>query len=435
MAEQVRRRVLVVGGGVAGVAAASRLARAGAPVVLLERSRRLGGRAASGTLPGFGEVDLGFHVLMRTCLAARALLRLLGAEGDVRFQPRLEVPMWKSGRIHWVKSQPFLHLLPFFFRFGHLSVRERLALWRLLPGLGRVPEASAADWLRSLKMPPRAVEFLLRPLLLSALNGEPEEVSARYAAMVIRRVLLSPRGGALGFFQVPMSRIWEQVVPLVERAGGEVRPQTRVKAITVERGRVVGVRLVGGEEIPGAAVIAALPPADLAPLLSEEERGFLAPAEEIPWSPIVCLHLLFDRPVLPLPFLFALERPLQAAFSVSRLQGREGPEHVVVVQSAASDWIGRPVEGVKEELLENLRELAPRARRTHLISSYVLNFPRATFLPAPGVDGKRPDAVPLIQGFFLAGDFVRTGWPSTLEGAARSGFSAAAACLGLPRRG
>ncbi|MBC7105558.1 MAG: FAD-dependent oxidoreductase, partial [Firmicutes bacterium] len=221
MAEQVRRRVLVVGGGVAGVAAAARLAQAGIAVTLLEQARRLGGRAASGTLPGFGEVDLGVHVLMRTCRAARALLRLLGAEGDVRFQPRLEVPIWHAGRVHWVESHPLFHLTPFFFRFGHIPARERLALLRLLRGLAHVPEASAADWLQALKIPPRAVELLLRPLLLSALNGEPGEVSARYAAMVIRRVLLSPRGGALGFFQVPMSRIWERVVPLVERAGGE----------------------------------------------------------------------------------------------------------------------------------------------------------------------------------------------------------------------
>ena len=425
MAEQVRRRVLVVGGGVAGVAAASRLARAGAPVVLLERSRRLGGRAASGTLPGFGEVDLGFHVLMRTCRSARALLRLLGAEGDVRFQPRLEVPIWRAGRVHWVKSHPLLHLTPFFFRFGHLPARERLALLRLLRGLAHVPETSAADWLRALRIPPRTVEILLRPLLLSALNGEPEEVSARYAAMVIRRVLLSPRGGALGFFQVPMSRIWERVEPLVERAGGEVRTETRVEAIALEGGRAVGVRLEGGEEIPGEAVIAALPPQELVRLLPEEHRGFLLSAEGIPWSPIVCVHFLFDRSVLPLQFLFAPGLPLQAAFSVTRLQGREGPEHVAAVLSGARDWLGKPPEEVKEVLLDSLRELAPRARAARPMASYVLRFPHATFLPAPGVDEKRPRSLNPIRGLFLAGDFVHTGWPATLEGATLSALSAA----------
>jgi len=429
VAEQVRRRVLVVGGGVAGVTAAARLARAGTPVILLEQGKQLGGRASSGALPGFGEVDLGFHVLMRTCRAARALLRLLGAEGDVRFQPRLEVPIWHAGRVHWVESHPLLHLIPFFFRFGHLSARERLALLRLLPGLARVPEASAADWLRSLRIPPRAVETLLRPLLLSALNGEPEEVSARYAAMVIRRVLLSPRGGALGFFQVPMSRIWGRVVPLVERAGGEVRTQARVEAIALEGGRAVGVRLKSGEEIPGEAVIAALPPQELVRLLPEGERGFLSEARKIPWSPIVCVHFLFDRPVLSLPFLFAPGLPLQAAFSVTRLQGREGPEHVAAVLSGARDWLEKPPGEVKEEVLDSLREPAPRARGAHLLSSYVLRFPHATFLPAPGVDGRRPYNLTPIRGLFLAGDFTPTGWPSTLEGAALSGLSAAGTCL------
>ena len=117
---------------------------------------------------------------------------------------------------------------------------------RLLPGLVRVPEVSAADWLRDLRLPSRAVELLLRPLLLAALNGEPEEVSARYAALAIRRVLLAPRGGALGFFRVPMSRIWERVVPLVESAGGEVRTGARGAGVIVECGRAVGVRGAGG---------------------------------------------------------------------------------------------------------------------------------------------------------------------------------------------
>jgi len=176
-------------------------------------------------------------------------------------------------------------------------------------------------------------------------------------------------------------------------------------------------------------VIAALPPQELVRLLPEEHRGFLLSAEGIPWSPIVCVHCLFDRSVLPLPFLFAPGLPLQAAFSVTRLQGGKGPEHVVVVQSGARDWIGRATEDVKEKLLEDLRGLAPLARRTRLISSYVLNFPRATFLPVPGVDGKRPEAVTPIPGLFLAGDFVRTGWPATLEGATLSALSAAQVAL------
>lgn len=427
MASQARRRVLVVGGGAAGVAAAARLARTGVTVTLLERGRRLGGRAVSGTLPGFGEIDLGTHVLMRTCRAALALLTLLGAEDEVRFQGRLEVPIWQSGRVQWVKGHPFFHLLPGLLRFGHLRPRERLALLRLLPGLLRAPDATAADWLRSLRIPPRAVEVLLRPLLLSALNGEPEEISARYAAMVIRRVLLSPRGGGLGFFQVPMSRIWERVVPLVERVGGEVRTGARVAAIAVEGGRAVGVELAGGEELTGDAVIAALPPEDLSPLLPEGARGFLSPAGEIPWSPIVCTHFLFDRPVLPLPFLFAVGEPLQAAFSVSRLQGRHGPEHVAAVLSGAHGWIGRPPGDVREELLSSLSRMVPKADSARLLSSYVLKFPRATFLPAPGVEGKRPTISSPIEGLFLAGDFVRTGWPSTLEGAIRSGLAAAQA--------
>ncbi len=426
MAGPARGRVLVVGGGVAGVAAAARLATADVSVVILEAGRRLGGRAASGILPPLGEVDLGFHVAMRTCSRFRRLLSLLGAEQSVRFQPRIEVPLWRAGRVHWVKSYPLFHLTPFLFQFGHLTVRERLALVRLLPGLAHVPEASAADWLRSLKIPSRAVDLLLRPLLLSALNGELEEVSARYAAMVIRRVLLSPRGGALGFFREPMSRVWERVVPLVGAAGGEVRTRARVAEISIERGRAVGVRLSSGEELEAEGVIAALPPWELAKLLPPDAEDW----KEITWSPIVCVHLLFDRPVMVLPFFFSCEGPLQAVFSVTRLSNRGEGEHVALVQSAARDLVGLSDEAVLSRLLPRFKRIVPRAASGKLIASYVLRFPRATFVPTSEVERLRPGVRTGVEGLFVAGDFARTGWPATLEGAVRSGFSAADAWLG-----
>ncbi len=423
-------RVLVIGGGVAGLAAGLFLSRAGYAVTLLEAGRRLGGRASSGMLPGLGEVDLGFHVLMRTCVSARRFLDLLGAKGDVAFQRRLEVPLWIEGRIVWVRSHALFHLVPTLLRLPGLSPWERAGLIRLLSAVRSPRDATAAEWFRRLRIPPKAVGLLLRPLVLAALNGEPEDVSAHYAAMVVRRALLSPRGGALGFFQVPMSRIWARAIPPLERAGGEVRLEARVTEILLHRGKAIGVRLRGGEEITGTAVIAALPPQELLDLLPDDARDLLGPVEGIPWSPIVCVHLLFAKPVLPFPFLFTPGLALQAAFSVSRLQGKDGPEHVVLVQSGARDWIERPLAEVREELLECLQRVVPQVGSTKLLSAYVLRFPQATFLPAPEVEGLRPQVVTPIPGLFLAGDFVRTGWPSTLEGAIRSGLMAAEAVVG-----
>ncbi len=430
-------RVLVIGGGVAGLAAGLFLSRAGYAVTLLEAGRRLGGRASSGMLPGFGEVDLGFHVLMRTCVLARRFLGLLGAEGDVSFQRRLEVPLWIGGRIVWVRSHALFHLVPALLRLPSLSLRERAGLIRLLSALRPPMDVTATEWLRRIRISSRAVDLLLKPLLLAALNGDPREVSAPYAAMVVRRALLSLRGGALGFFRVPMSRIWARVVPPLERAGGEVHLEARVTGILLHRGKAIGVRLTGGEEITGTAVIAALPPQELLDLLPEDARDFLEPAKGIPWSPIVCVHLLFAKPILPLPFLFTPGLALQAVFSVSRLQGKDGPEHVVLVQSGARDWIERPLAEVREELLGCLQRVVPQVGSTKLLSAYVLRFPQATFLPAPEVEGLRPQVVTPIPGLFLAGDFVRTGWPSTLEGAIRSGLMAAEALtrIGGPPRG
>jgi len=148
--------------------------------------------------------------------------------------------------------------------------------------------------------------------------------------------------------------------------------------------------------------------------------------KKIRFSPIVNLHLWFDRPVMEEPFLVVIDSPVQAVFDVSRIQGKEGPTHVVLSQSAARDLINRPNEEIRNQLLAALEELFPAVRTAKLLDALVIRHPRATFLPTPGSEALRSEAKTPINGLFLAGDYTATGWPSTIEGAVRSGRAAAA---------
>jgi uncharacterized protein with NAD-binding domain and iron-sulfur cluster len=175
-------------------------------------------------------------------------------------------------------------------------------------------------------------------------------------------------------------------------------------------------------------VIVAIPPYDLLPLLPEAviSDPIFTRLEKIRFSPIVNLHLWFDRPVMEEPFLIAVDSPVQAIFDLTKIQGHEGTTHIVLSQSAARDLIDIPITTIKERLFSAFSALLPKAHKAHLLDDLLIKSPRATFVPAPGSEVLRPGAQTPIGGLLLAGDYTATGWPSTIEGAIRSGRRAAA---------
>jgi phytoene dehydrogenase-like protein len=196
--------------------------------------------------------------------------------------------------------------------------------------------------------------------------------------MIFKEGFFSPHGAEMGFFTLPLSRIFSAAIPFLRARGGEVRTDAPVRRILVEEGAVHGVELITGERIEANEVIAAIPPYDLLPLLP------------------------------------------------TKIQKRKGATHIVLSQSAARDLIDLPITTIKDLLFSTLSALLPKAQKAYLLDDLLIKSPRATFVPAPGSKVLRPGAQTPIAGLLLAGDYTATGWPSTIEGAIRSGRGAAA---------
>jgi len=245
---------------------------------------------------------------------------------------------------------------------------------------------------------------------------------------VFKKGFLASHGADLGLFTVSLFHIFEQARSFLRDHGGKVQVNSRVTRILVKRGRVTGIELGSGKRIETGSVIAAIPPHNLHPLLpgAAATDEYFAAMRTIPFSPIVNLHLWFDRPVMEERFVIAIDSPLQAVFNLTEIH-REGPQanHLVISQSAANEWIGKTTDEIKQQLIMALSEQLPAVTRARVLAALVIKHRKATIRLAPGIEALRPQSITPIDGLLLAGDHTATGWPSTLEGAVRSGLTAA----------
>ena len=438
------RRVVVVGGGLAGVTAALDAADAGADVTLLERRTQLGGAARS-FRRGELEVDNGQHVFLRCCTAYRALLARLGVEGDTTLQTRLDVPVvgptGRTARLRRGNLPAPLHLTGALAGYRLLSPRDRLRAVRAARALGRlrtddprVDEVSFGSWLARQGQSPAAVERLWELVTVATLNTPADTASLALAATVVQRGLLADRGAAdIGYATVPLSRLHDGPAAraLADR-GVDVRLTTR--AVAVERdqdGRfTVGTEdRTGRSACPADAVVLAVPNGAVTRLLPP---GALADPDgpgALGASPILNVHVVYDRPVTSHPFLAAVGSPVQWVFDRTTAAGVDRGQYLVLSISAADDDIGRPAGALLGRYLPAMRELLPDTRQAAVVDAFVTREPAATFRQSPGTLALRARAETLLPGLALAGAWTRTDWPATMEGAVRSGHLAASAAL------
>ena len=430
-------RVVIIGGGPAGIASAAYLAQKGVKTILIERSNRLGGRAASFFYSRMEEeVDYGQHVLMRCCKRSLGLLRLLGQEDSVSFQSHLCVPLTDGERRGKIESSPLpgiFHLLPGLVKYRLLSLPAR---WRAMRAglsllVGDPGEVSFGSWLSSHGQIEEAIETLWDPICVATLNAHANHVSAHMARLVFQRGFFRRHGADIGLFTRPLSQIFASVIPFLEARQGRVLLRTPVARIITDAGRVCGVETSNGELIETDVIISAVSLPDLPALLSTcmAKERFLKRLSGIDYAPIVNVHLWFDRPIVDEPFIIGVRSLVQAIFDVSAAHRDGGRHHIIISQSAAVNWIDMPVTSIVDILLAELIKLLPEAREASLIDSLVIKSRSATFVPEPGADALRPGLKTPIKGLFLAGDYTATGWPSTIEGAVRSGFITAASLL------
>jgi squalene-associated FAD-dependent desaturase len=435
----VTDRVVVVGGGFAGLAAACRLAGDGLRPVLLERAPHLGGRAASFHDRVTGEeVDYGHHVSMRCCTATHGLLQRIRATSCIRYQEELRVPILCGKLRSELRSNPLLpgplHLAPAILRYRCLSARERARIARAaVPLLWTWRDVAFGPWLRERGQGSRAVARLWDPICVATLNAHVDDVSVAAARQVFRDGFFSSDGAGLGLFAAPLGRIFEAGAAYVESRGGEVLRSCAVSRIVIEANAVRGVALSSGETIDCRAVIASVAPWDLVRLVDARSfRDTLEAAGRLGWAPIVDGHVWFDRPVLGGPFAIAVDSAVQALFDVTEIHGdsEASSHHLVLSQSAAAPLIDRPAGETADALIASLGEIVPAVRGARVERRLVIRHRRATFVPAPGSERLRPSAQTSVVGLYLAGDWTATGWPSTIEGAVRSGIAAAARAAG-----
>ncbi len=464
-------KIVVVGGGLAGITAAIALREAGADVTLTEARPRLGGATASFSRGGL-MVDNGQHVFLRCCVAYRGLLARLGMTGAVALQDRFDVTVLAPGgrgRLRRTALPGPLHMGQALAGYSFLSVAQRLRVARaalamaaLNPAREDLDQQRLGDWLAARGQDERTRRLLWDLFTVSALNVDGDDANLALAATVVKTALLGARDAAdIGVPSIPLGELHGQAAgAALARLGAQVRLGAKAVAVEVLPG-VPGARLrvrfaarPGGDGTDGAAgtaqdgggpgpvidadgVVLAVPPAVAARLAPAAVAGTAGepdaagtgpgPAQwrELATSPIVNVHVIYDRRVTRLPFAAAVDSPVQWVFDRTGPSGLPSGQYLAVSLSAADGYVDVPASALRERFLPAMAELFPAARDARVTDFFVTRERRATLRQVPGCERLRPGAATALPGLVLAGAWTDTGWPDTMEGAVRSGLNAA----------
>ncbi len=457
------REVVVIGGGLAGIAAAITLREAGVGVTLVEARPWLGGATCSFSRGGL-KIDNGQHVFLRCCTSYRELLARLGMTGSATLQDRFDVTVLSPGggraRLRRSALPAPLHLARALVSYGFLSGPERLRVARAALALRTLDPAQPGldgqrlgDWLGARGQNSRARRRLWDLFVVSSLNIDGDEASVPLAATVLKTALLGDNDAAdIGVPAVPLGDLHGQAAGrLLRQLGADVRLGT--KAAAVERDPAGGFRVrvtsgpdaadgagggvtgggvtgagptgIGGGAIGADGVILAVPAGLAARLAGAAGVADAARWDELSSSPIVNVHVVYDRRVTRLPFAAVVDSPVQWVFDKTRTSGLPSGQYLAVSLSAADSYVDVPTAGLRERFLPALEDLFPAARDARVTDFFVTRERRATFRQAPGCGALRPGAATSLPGLAVAGAWTDTGWPDTMEGAVRSGRTAA----------
>jgi squalene-associated FAD-dependent desaturase len=439
--------VIVIGAGFAGLSAAVRLATNGARVLVLEARARLGGRATAFADRETGEiVDNGQHVLLGCYTATFEFLRQMDVLDHVRVQTGLAVTMIdRGGRRSRLVCPPLpapFHLVAGVMDWDALGWGDKMAALRMATPLGIArrqlaggrdiaasPGETVDVWLIRNGQTARLREMLWHPLALAALNQQPEVAAAPPFARVLAEMFgTDPRAAAIALPTRPLHLMYaEPARTYVEGRGGKVVTGVAARVV-IDAGRVAAVE-GGGQRWTAGAVVSAVPWFALGDLFGTAPPALetiLSRAAAMVSSPIVTVNLWFDRPVMPGtedPFLGLPGRAMQWVFDKSAVFG-DGASHLSLVSSGASPLVVQTNDELILAAHQELLDALPGARAARLLRATVIREPRATFSIAPG-QPPRPASRTPVDGLFLAGDWLDTGLPATIESAVRSGHTAA----------
>ena len=423
-------KVLVLGGGLAGLSASAALASAGFDVELFEARPFLGGRATSYQVNAGEEqsetIDNCQHVLLRCCVNLLDFYDRLGVRDRVHFfrefyfiEPGGRISILRRGAL----PAPF-HFAGSFAKMHCLNLADKTGIGRALAALRwertrrrDLDRISMLDWLRQKRQTPRAIDRFWRQVLVSAINEDLDRMAATHGFQVFWLGFLAASDSyEMGVPAVPLRDLY--AVEAWQKVGRvKMHFRTPVEAIGAD-----GIT-AGGERHTGDFVICALP--------FERLEALGLPAPKLEHSPITGVHLWFDRPVTALPHATLLDRTMQWMFNKG--EGR----YLQLVVSASRDLTPLSRADIIDMAVGDLRLYFPPVADAKLEKAHVVKEIRATFSAAPETEHLRPPAQTETANFFLAGDWTRSGWPATMEGAVRSGYIAAeavAAAAGRPQK-
>ncbi len=435
------KSVTIVGGGVAGLAAGCTLAESGYRVTLLERRPYVGGRASSYEHPGTGEViDNCQHILLGCCTNLIDLYRRLGVQDEIFWSNAITF-IEPGGRQSVLAASGLpapLHTARSFLRAKCLRIGEKLTVaYGILDFLKQSQEDSGenfAQWLVRHRQTPRAIQRFWHPVLASALNEEPENISVRYAAKVFREAFLfSAEGGRMGIPRLPLSELYGHAIRYIETRGGEVRLSTCVDGF--EQVAEQWIVRAGEETFRSERIVLAVPfeaMQKLLPLLppNEGSQALQNSLGEFHHSPITSVHLWFDRDVTRLTHAALLDATIEWMYNKSALHkdSRTGQgSYLELVISASKSLVPMKRQEIIDLAMRELQTFLPDVGDAVLVKAAVTKEVRATYSIRPLLDRARPGTRSPWRGIFLAGDWTATGWPSTMESAVRSGYLAAEA--------
>lgn len=421
---------IVVGGGCAGIAGAMNLAQAGLRVRLIETRRKLGGRATS-----FRDVRTGLlidncqHVVMGCCTNYLDLCARLGVLDLFEWH---DTTYWleAGGRLSTIRSTGLPepgHLAPGFLGASFLNTEEKLAIARAMAAMlftdrKRHAGRTFADWLASRNQPASAIHKLWEPVIISACNLTCHRVSASVALHVFQEGFLANRvSPTIGLSRVPLVELYDRAETVIVGAGGSIDLGT-----SVTRVGETFVETSDGERIEAGRVICAVPFERALKIVDADVQTMdarFASMRNLSHSPILGVHLVFDRPVMSTPHAVLVGRETHWLFRKD-----EAGAHVHAVISCADAWMGMTEEQITGRVRADIEACIPEARDATILSSRPVKEKRATYVASPEGEAARP-ATMGESGLILAGDYVRSGWPATMEGAVRSGYLASEAAL------
>ncbi|QQE11571.1 FAD-dependent oxidoreductase [Planctomycetota bacterium] len=447
------QRVAIIGGGVAGIAAAVRLSEYHVPVTLIETRTKLGGRATSFIDPTTKDpLDNCQHVLMGCCTNLIDLYKRLGVFDRIEWHQKLYFANTQSKKKPYdvMKADPLpapLHLTRAMLGFKTLTLNEKYAIARAMSAIirtsfnnrNKLDSLSFLDWLKQHKQPESAIKKYWEVVIVSACNESLDRCSSRYALQVLQEGFLHNKNAwTMGLSTVPLLDLYDPAESLIERAGGTLDLSQGVQSLDFnEQSQLIDSLTLtkSNHSFAADAFISTVPFDRLDKLASDqlkETDSRMQNLDKFTVSPIIGIHVYvqtYGKQVMDLPHMILTDSPIQWIFN----KGNEkGYQHLHCVISAAYELVDMPAKKLNEITESELRRVLPQMNGTTIDHMRPVKEKRATFSVYAGLDKYRPSTMPnpdQTQNLFLAGDWVDTGWPATMEGATRSGYNAAHAAV------